>query len=149
MGGENSSVLYWLSRCELLSIQHSTKAYLNFCFNLCEFFEYFLKIKNAPILIYTQNAFYHPVAYLLKLSPLCPSLVHLTILVRACSVPAVGVRAVDCWQWRSGHYFHPFFLCFFPVFSPPFFSPLRPFLIEGVLGSKNLFSESYLERPKT
>ena len=28
------------------------------------------------------------------------------------------------------------------------FSSLRPFLIEGVLGSKNLFSESCLERPK-
>ena len=27
--------------------------------------------------------------------------------------------------------------------------PLLPFLIEGVLGSKNLFSESCLERPKT
>ena len=37
-------------------------------------------------------------------------------------------------------------------FSPRIFSrfPLsRPFLIEGVLGSKNLFSESCLERPKT
>ena len=37
------------------------------------------------------------------------------------------------------------FSCFF---SPPF-PPSRPFLIEGVLGSKNLFSESCLERPKT
>ena len=27
-------------------------------------------------------------------------------------------------------------------------SPSQPFLIEGVLGSKNLFSESCLERPK-
>ena len=35
-------------------------------------------------------------------------------------------------------------LIFFPIFSPS-----RPFLIEGVLGSKNLFSESCLECPKT
>ena len=35
------------------------------------------------------------------------------------------------------------------LFFPPFFSPSRPFLIEGVLGSKNLFRESCLERPKT
>ena len=38
---------------------------------------------------------------------------------------------------------------FFPRFFPVFFSPSRPFLIEGVLGSKNLFSESWRERPKT
>ena len=30
-----------------------------------------------------------------------------------------------------------------------FFSPSQPFLIEGVLGSKNLFSKSCLEYPKT
>ena len=48
------------------------------------------------------------------------------------------------------------FIClFFSLFSPFFFLPVflfppsRPFLIEGVLGSKNLFSESCLERPKT
>ena len=39
------------------------------------------------------------------------------------------------------------FSFFFPFFSR--FPPLRPFLIEGVLGSKNLFSESCLECPKT
>ena len=66
------------------------------------------------------------------------------ILVRACGVPAVIVRAVDCWQWRSGHYSHQSFLL-----RSLFFSPLLPFLIEGVLGSKNLFSKSCLERPKT
>ena len=67
------------------------------------------------------------------------------------SVRRSSSRAVDCWQWRSCHYFHPYFLfLFFPVFSPPFFfSPSRPFLIEGVLGSKNLFSKSWRERPKT
>ena len=59
---------------------------------------------------------------------------YVLVLARACGVPAVGIRAVDCWQWRS----------FFP-----FFSPSRPFLIEGVLGSKNLFNESCLEYPKT
>ena len=58
-------------------------------------------------------------------------------LARACGVPAVGVRAVDCWQWRSGHYFHQSFP-FFPVFFLFCFSPSRPFLIEGVLESKNL-----------
>ena len=43
-----------------------------------------------------------------------------------------------------------FYFFFFPVFfTPVFFSLSRPFLIEGVLGSKNLFSESCLERPKT
>ena len=43
------------------------------------------------------------------------------------------------------------FIRIFSFFFPPvfFFSPSRPFLIEGVLGSKNLFSESCLERPKT
>ena len=69
-----------------------------------------------------------------------------SILARACGVPAVGVRVVDCWQWRSGHYFHPSFP--FSFFFP-FFPLSRPFLIEGVLGSKNLFSESWRERPKT
>ena len=38
------------------------------------------------------------------------------------------------------------FFPFFPVFPVP---PSRPFLIEGVVGSKNLFSESCLEWPKT
>ena len=42
-------------------------------------------------------------------------------------------------------FFPPFF---FPFFSRFFFSQSRPFLIEGVLGSKNLFSESCLECPK-
>ena len=44
-----------------------------------------------------------------------------TILARACGVPAVDVRAVDCWQWRSGHYFHLYFLSFFSRFFSPFF----------------------------
>ena len=68
-------------------------------------------------------------------------------LAQVFGVPAVGVWAVDCWQWRSGHFFHPSFpFLFFPLF---FFPPSQPFLIEGVLGSKNLFSESWRERPKT
>ena len=41
---------------------------------------------------------------------------------------------LTCWQCRSGHYFHQSFFIFF--------SPSSLFLIEGVLGSKNLFSES-------
>ena len=35
-----------------------------------------------------------------------------SILAHACGLPAVGTRAVDCWQWRSGHYFHQSFLFF-------------------------------------
>ena len=35
------------------------------------------------------------------------------------------------------------------LFFPVFFPPSWPFLIEGVLGSKNLFSESWSELPKT
>ena len=35
------------------------------------------------------------------------------------------------------------------LFPPHFFSPLSTLLIEGVLWSKNLFSESWWERPKT
>ena len=30
------------------------------------------------------------------------------LLARAVGVPAVGVQAVDCLQWRIGHYFHPY-----------------------------------------
>ena len=44
----------------------------------------------------------------------------------------------------SGHYKRHYFL-----FSFFFSSPSSTFLIEGVLGSKNLFSESWRERPKT
>ena len=40
-----------------------------------------------------------------------------------------------------------FIRIFFSFFSPFFFSPSRPFLIEGVLGSKNLFSESWSQKP--
>ena len=47
----------------------------------------------------------------------------------------------------SGHYFHQFFLFLFFPFPPPF-SPLRPFLIEGVLGSKNLFCKNLWKGPK-
>ena len=45
------------------------------------------------------------------------------ILARPCGVPACGVRAVDWWQWLSGHYFHFFFFFgFFPPVFPVFFS---------------------------
>ena len=43
----------------------------------------------------------------------------------------------------SGHYFHHSFL-FISFFSPP----SSPFLIEGVLGSKNLYSKSWRKRQK-
>ena len=42
----------------------------------------------------------------------------------------------------SGHFKHHYFLFFL-------FSPLSTFLIEGVLGSKNLYGESCWEHPKT
>ena len=46
-----------------------------------------------------------------------------TLLMRACGVPAVGVLAVDCWQWGSGHYNHSSSPSFFPpIFSIFFFS---------------------------
>ena len=38
---------------------------------------------------------------------------------------------------------------FIIIFFPRFFSPSSPFLIEGVLGSKNLFSESDSKCPIT
>ena len=41
-----------------------------------------------------------------------------------------------------------FFFRFPPLFPPVLFPPSRPFLIEGVLRSKNLFSESGQEHPK-
>ena len=39
-------------------------------------------------------------------------------LAWACGVPVVGVRVVDCWQWRSGHYNHQSFLLLFSRFFP-------------------------------
>ena len=53
-----------------------------------------------------------------RFRPHPPTLIE---LARACGVPAVGVWAVDCWQWRNGHYFHPSFP-FFSLFFPPFSS---------------------------
>ena len=44
--------------------------------------------------------------------------VNIPFLARVYCVPAVGVRAVDCWQWRSGNYNHEAFP-FLP--SPPVF----------------------------
>ena len=50
----------------------------------------------------------------------------------------------------SGHYFHHYFLFFLLFFSFfLFFSPSSIFLIEGVLGSKNLFSKSGSKWPIT
>ena len=48
---------------------------------------------------------------------------------QACGVPAVVVRAVDCCQWRSGHYSHQsflflHFLSFFHPFSAVTFSQI-------------------------
>ena len=49
----------------------------------------------------------------------------------------------------SGHYKRHYFLFSFFLFFSFFSSPSSTFLIEGVLGSKKLFSESCLECPKT
>ena len=57
-------------------------------------------------------------------------LVSFDFLAQACGIPVVAVRAVECWQWRSGHYFHPYFPFFFPpffFFSPRFFSSVATF----------------------
>ena len=67
------------------------------------------------------------------------------ILARAGGVPAVGVRRLTA----GNDVVATIFIRLFFFFPPFLFSPSRPFLIEGVLGSKNLFSESCLERPKT
>ena len=62
--------------------------------------------------------------------------------VRRSSGRCSGGRLLAMMYW-------PLFSLVFSIFFPPvFFPPSRPFLIEGVLGSKNLFSESCLERPK-
>ena len=42
----------------------------------------------------------------------------------------------------SGHYFCRYLFIFSPLFPVFFLPPSQPFLIEGELGSKNLFSES-------
>ena len=82
------------------------------------------------------------------------SLAPLTMLDhfwRACGVPAVGVRAVDCWQWRSGHYFHPsflFFPCFFPPFFPVFFSSVATFSHRRSARIKKLILRKLLRTPK-
>ena len=60
------------------------------------------------------------------------------ILALAYGVPAIGVRAVDCWQWRSGHYFHPSFLSppFSPFFSVVTFSHRRSARIKKLISQK-------------
>ena len=67
-------------------------------------------------------------------------------LARAVGVP-VGRRSdgrlATMWKSTKNVFIFFFFPVFFPVFFFPRFSPpSSPFLIEGVLGSKNLFSKS-------
>ena len=79
--------------------------------------------------------------------------VYLTLFVT--TVANFGMSVWRCSQSTFGrstgnykrHYFlsFSFFSLFFFFFS---FSPSSTFLIEGVLGSKNLFRESCLECPK-
>ena len=82
----------------------------------------------------------------------CPTIKHSQLIPaysifdtsgRRCSRSPSGSRLATTLVDR---YFHHYFL--FPFFFPFFFHfPSRPFLIEGVLGSKNLFSESCLKWP--
>ena len=65
---------------------------------------------------------------------------HIGTSGRRCSRSPLGGRLATTLVDR---YFHHYF----PFFFPHFFSPSRPFLIEGVLGSKNLFSESCVKWP--
>ena len=58
----------------------------------------------------------------------------MTLLARAVGVQ-VGRRSGGWLEW--------------PIFTILFFSPSQPFLIEGVLRLKNIFSESWREHPNT
>ena len=92
--------------------------------------------------------FCKPVQYYYNL---CPQLslffqccaVSPTQLALACGVPAFGRSTVG--NDVVATIFIRLIFSFFSVF----FSPSRPFLIEGVLGSKNLFCKSCLECPTT
>ena len=63
---------------------------------------------------------------------------------RRCSQSQLGGRLATTLVDRYFHHYFPFH-SIFSIFS--IFSPSRPFLIEGVLGSKNLFSESCVKWP--
>ena len=52
------------------------------------------------------------------------------------------------WLTAGNDIVAPIFIRPFLLFFPPV-PPSQPFLIEGVVGSKNLFSESCIEHPKT
>ena len=68
------------------------------------------------------------------------------VLARAAALQSVAVRRLTG-NDVSGPLFSPLFI-FFPFFFHFFHffhSPSRPFLIEGVLGSKNLFGKSGLK----
>ena len=62
---------------------------------------------------------------------------------------ACGVPAVDCWQWRRGHYFHPYFL-FFPRrvdLLCHFGAPWRPFwILQAVRRCRRLASTPFAAR---
>ena len=88
---------------------------------------------------------------LLRVLRSCTSLIQHTtgvviILIGGASKLAwvCGVRAVNCWQRRSGYYFHHSFL-----FAPFFFSPVATFSHRRSAQIKKLFSKSWPERPKT
>ena len=70
---------------------------------------------------------------------------HYLLLARAAALQSVAVRRLTGNNVVATISAIIFFFSLFFHFSPP----SRPFLIEGGLGSKNLFSESCLERPKT
>ena len=73
-----------------------------------------------------KTQFHHPT--------LLPAYKIKHLLVRACGIPAVGIRAVDCWQWRNGQYFHQ---SFFPSISR-FFSSVATFSHRRSARIKNL-----------
>ena len=68
-------------------------------------------------------------------------------LARACGVPQVGVRAVDCWQWHSGHYSHQSFLfsVFFTVtFSHRWSARIKKLILQKLAGvPKNLGVDTF------
>ena len=77
------------------------------------------------------------------------------MLTRCCVVGSLGFCSQSLFGWSTGndinsHYFHDYFSFYFSSISLFLFSPpSTTFLIEGMLETKYLFCESWLECPKT
>ena len=80
--------------------------------------------------------------------PVCRWYLHTFTFVLARAVGVAVVRRSGCRLATTLVATKNVFI-FFSFFPPVFFSPSSPFLIEGVLGSKNLFSESGSKWPIT